>query len=274
MVRPKLGRCKECVDHAGISSHAYRSYRSSQITGPASRRQAKKAEAMTDDLVARGHFDGIHDAAEHFIITVLPPTVGIRQRAGHRRHELQRHGRQQRADTGRPGAGAALHAVVRGQHAARRDATRRIRLDDPCGRGRRRPARGSGHEPDALLPARRHRHDDQRHRCGPARAGQASRAVALAARRPCARAGSSTRRSATNPRAGDVSHHLRGGHARRVPLAPDTNMAAFIGTASRDTDKLRNADRFDIQRTSAGGQLAFGQGAYAAVRRHAEVAAH
>ena len=37
-----------------------------------------QAEALADQLVAGGEFDGMRDAAEHFVLSVFPPAVGIR----------------------------------------------------------------------------------------------------------------------------------------------------------------------------------------------------
>lgn len=228
-----------------------------------------RAEAMADELVQRGEFDGMRDASEAFVLSVFPPAVGI---------EIPTENARAIGDMNFNAIGPN-NALT--QASAERAQPYMKWYEDSMQRSAMLPG-GFG---DLIYQAE----DD----------GALPKGVASNLTRTFLRGGMDTTISgigaalhalARDPAQWDVlrEHPQLAGKAfdegirydapvqvmfrttcedielGGIQLAPDTKIAAFIGAANRDPRQWENPDRFDLQRKSAG-HLAFGAGPHVCI---------
>lgn len=233
-------------------------------------RFAESAEALAEQLVTRGRFDGMRDAAEHFILSVFPPAVGI---------HIPRENAQAIGDMNFNAIGPNNDLT---KLAVARAAPYMQWYEDSMKRSAMLPG-GFGEMIHAAEDA-----------------GELPEGVAANLTRSFLRGGMDTTISgigaalhglAQDPaqwqRLRDDPTRVRtvfdeairhespvqvmfrttreGCELGGVALEPDTKIAAFIGAANRDTRKWADADRFDVGRAAAGNQVAFGHGAHVCI---------
>lgn len=233
-------------------------------------RFSKEADTLADHLVARGRFDGIRDAAEHFILSVFPPAVGI---------VIPRENAQAIGDMNfnaiGPNNALTQAAVARAQPYMQwyEDSMKRSAML-PGGFGELIHAAEDAGELPGGVAANLTRSF--------LRGGMDTTISGLgAALHGLARDPAQWRRLREEParirtvfdeairHESPVQVMFRTTRAdvdlAGVPLAPDTKIAAFIGAANRDERRFSDPERFDIDRPAAGGQLAFGHGAHVCI---------
>lgn len=233
-------------------------------------RFSAEAEVLAERLVAQGAFDGMSDAAEHFVLSVFPPAVGIRIPADH----AQAIGDMNFNAIG-PNNALTQAAVKRAQPFMQwyEDSMKREAML-PGGFGE---LIYQAEDAGALQPgfAANLTRSFLRGGMDTTISGIGSALLALA-RDPAAwqllRQDPSLARNAFEeairleaPVQVMFRTTCEGAELGGIPLKADTKIAAFIGAANRDPRKWPDAHKFDLQRTVAGQHLAFGHGVHACI---------
>lgn len=229
-----------------------------------------EAEAMADQLVAKGRFDGMRDAAEAFVLQVFPPAVGIRIP----RENAQAIGDMNFNAIG-PNNELTKAAVTRAQpymqwyeDSMKREAMLPGGFGELIHQAEDAGALQKGFAANLTRSFLRGGMDTTI-------SGIGSALLALArdpAQWDLLRADPALVRNAFDEA---IRHEspvqvmfrttCEGAELGGVALAPDIKIAAFMGAANRDTRQWPDADRFDLRRPVAGQHLAFGSGPHVCI---------